>query len=99
VLHQRSLEFDGDYDLLPKAGYYYSSVAGYHRGWLRGPAAGADFDLYLHRWNGSAWVPVALSAGADADEEVSYRGWPGYYRWQVYSSSGAGGYCFWMQKP
>nr|WP_308167771.1 trypsin-like serine protease [Catellatospora tritici] len=42
----------------PDNSYYTSTVSGTHRGCLVGPA-GTDFDLYLQKWNGSAWVNVA----------------------------------------
>ncbi len=84
---------------IPGGTYYYSSVSGTHRGWLRGPTSGADFDLALQRWNGSSWVNVASGTGSTSSETVSFNGTAGYYRWRVYSYSGSGAYNFWMQRP
>jgi subtilisin family serine protease len=88
----------GDYDYQPNGTYYYSGASGYHKGWLSGPA-GADFDLYLYRWNGWYWALVAYSESASASEQISYYGGAGYYVWKVYSYSGSGPYTFWLQKP
>jgi serine protease len=79
-------------------GSYYNAVAGTHRGWLRGPA-GTDFDLYLQRWNGLWWVTVAASEGTSSEEQITYAGSSGYYRWRVYAYSGSGAYTFWLQRP
>ena len=64
-----------------------------------GPASGADFDLYLQKWNGSAWVIVASSESATSYETISTFGGPGYYRWHIYSYGGFGSYNFWRQSP
>jgi subtilisin family serine protease len=79
-------------------GTYYQSVAGTHRGWLRGPA-GTDFDLYLQRWNGFGWATVARSESATSEEAIAYAGTSGYYRWRVYAYSGSGAYDFWLIRP
>ncbi|MGH9801454.1 MAG: PPC domain-containing protein, partial [Blastocatellia bacterium] len=82
----------------PNGSYYYSSTSGTHNGWLRGPA-GADFDLFLFKWNGSAWERVAVSESATENEQISYTGTSGYYTWLIYSYSGSGNYSFWLQRP
>jgi hypothetical protein len=79
-------------------GTWYQSVAGTHRGWLRGPA-GTDFDLYLQRWNGFGWSTVSRSESATSEEAIAYAGSSGYYRWRVYSYSGSGAYDFWLIRP
>lgn len=94
-----SLAGTGDYDYQPNGTYYYSSVSGTHKGCLRGPSSGADFDLYLYKWNGSAWVIVARSESATSNEDISYSGTSGYYMWEIYSYSGSGSYTFGMQRP
>ncbi|HEY6188295.1 MAG TPA: S8 family peptidase [Pyrinomonadaceae bacterium] len=94
-----SLSGTGAIQYQPSGTYYYSSVSGTHKGWLRGPTSGADFDLYLQKWNGSTWVTVASGTSATANEDVTYSGTAGYYTWQVYSYSGSGSYNFWMQRP
>jgi subtilisin family serine protease len=78
--------------------YYYSSTSGVHAGCLDGPS-GADFDLYLDRWNGSSWVEVARSIGTSADEQISYTGTAGYYSWRVESWSGSGSYTLGFDRP
>ena len=99
TLYTGTLSYGGDYDYHPNNSYYYSSVSGSHKGWLRGPSSGADFDLYLQKWNGSAWVIVARGESATSSEDVTYYGTAGYYRWEIYSYSGSGSYNFWLQKP
>ncbi|HZI19523.1 MAG TPA: S8 family peptidase [Pyrinomonadaceae bacterium] len=94
-----SLSGTGSSQYQPNGSYYYSSVSGYHRGWLRGPTSGADFDLYLQKWNGSSWVIVARGETATSNEDISYYGTAGYYRWHVYSYSGSGSYSLWLQNP
>jgi subtilisin family serine protease len=94
-----SLGFTGDYDYHPNNSYYYSSVSGAHKGCLVGPTAGADFDLYLQKWNGSSWVTVARGETSTSNETVTYNGTAGYYRFQVYSYSGSGSYNFYTLHP
>jgi len=99
TLYTGTLSFTGDFDYHPNGSYYYSSVSGYHKGCLVGPTSGADFDLYLQKWNGSAWVIVARSESVTSSETISYSGSSGYYRWQIYSYSGSGSYNFWRLSP
>ena len=99
TLYTGSLGFTGDYDYHPNGSYYFSSVSGTHKGCLVGPTSGADFDLYLQKWNGSAWVIVARGETATSNETISYTGTSGYYRFQVYSYSGSGSYNFWTIHP
>jgi aqualysin 1 len=94
-----TLSGTGDYDYHPNGSYYYSSVSGYHKGWLRGPTSGADFDLYLQKWNGSSWSTVARAESSTSSEDISYYGTAGYYRWLIYSYSGSGSYNFWLSRP
>jgi len=96
--HYTGLLFSGEAGFEPNGGYYHNDSFGYHKGWLRGPA-GADFDLYLWRWNGWYWEVVASSESERSDEEISYYGSPGYYAWRIYSYRGNGFYNFWMQQP
>ncbi|MBA3240901.1 MAG: S8 family peptidase [Acidobacteria bacterium] len=99
TLYTGSLSGTGTSNYQPNGTYFYSSVSGLHKGYLRGPASGADFDLFLQRWNGSAWVIVARGETSTSNEDVSYNGTPAYYRWQIYSYSGSGSYSFYLQKP
>jgi subtilisin family serine protease len=93
-----SLAGAGDYDYQPDGSYYYSSRSGYHTGWIEGPS-GANFDLYLYKWNGSSWAVVASARASTSSEKLSYYGSAGYYLWMVYSASGSGAYSFWLQRP
>jgi subtilisin family serine protease len=99
TLYTGSLSGTGAAQYQPNGTYYYSSVSGTHRGWLRGPASGADFDLYLQKWNGSAWVNVAAGESATSNEDITYSGTAGYYTWRVYSYSGSGSYNFYLTRP
>lgn len=79
-------------------GYYYSSASGTHSGSLTGPS-GTDFDLYLQKWNGSAWASVSSSESSTSTENISYSGTAGYYRWRVYSYSGSGSFTLCTTRP
>nr|MCH9647210.1 carboxypeptidase regulatory-like domain-containing protein [Deltaproteobacteria bacterium] len=88
----------GDYEWEPDGTYYWSG-AGTQEGWLEG-AAGSDFDLYLYKWNGSAWEVVASSySDATSSEHISYNGSEGHYMWLVYNYSGSGDYDLWLDHP
>lgn len=93
-----SLSGTGASSYQPNGSYYRSNTSGTHQGWLRGPA-GTDFDLYLLKWNGFFWVTVARSIGTTSDEQITYNGTSGYYRWRIYSYRGSGTYEFWMKVP
>jgi Zn-dependent metalloprotease len=94
-----SLSGTGASQIQPNGTYYYSSVSGTHTGKLTGPASGADFDLYLYKWNGSAWVQVGASESATANENISYSGTSGYYEYKVLSYSGSGSYTLCISHP
>lgn len=96
TLYSGSLSGANDAHIQPNGSYYLSNTPGAHRGWLR---AGADFELYLYRWDGANWVQVAKSDGPTGEESVSYNGTAGYYYWLVRSYAGAGNYQFWLQRP
>ena len=99
TLYTGSLSGTGAQQIQPNGTYYYTGISGYHKGYLRGPSSGADFDLYLDKWNGSSWVIVARGESATSNEDISYYGSAGYYRWRVYSYSGSGSYNFWLTRP
>ncbi|MFF3286021.1 M4 family metallopeptidase [Streptomyces sp. NPDC003023] len=82
----------------PDGSYYYSSTSGTHVGCLRGPA-GTDFDLYLQKWNGAGWVDVAVDGNATSEEDISYNGTAGYYRYVVHAYSGSGAYTLGLTAP
>jgi streptogrisin C len=82
----------------PNGSYYQSTVSGAHTGCLDGPDGG-DFDLYLQKWNGSAWANVAEATSPNADENLTYSGSPGYYRYRVHAYSGSGAYTLGLTHP
>ncbi len=93
-----NLSGTGAQQFQPNGTYYLANQAGTHRGWLRGPA-NANFDLYLWRWNGSAWVVVASSTGDGASQDIAFSGPSGYYAWRIVSVQGGGAYTFYLQRP
>jgi subtilisin family serine protease len=98
VEHYNGLLFQGQEWFYPGNSYYYSNVQGYHKATLRAQA-GADFDLYLWWWDGVKWVVVASSESSTENENITFHGIPGYYKWRVYAYSGNSNYDLWMQRP
>lgn len=88
----------GQTEVQPDGSYYYSATSGTHVGCLRGPS-GTDFDLYVQKWNGATWVDVAVGGTAGADEDTSYYGTAGYYRYVVHAYSGSGTYTLGLSAP
>lgn len=82
----------------PGGNFYQSTASGTHTLCLTGPA-GADFDVYLDKWNGSAWAQVARSDGATSTERIAYAGSAGYYVVRVINYAGTGSYSLTLQKP
>jgi len=70
---------------------YFNYAGGTLKGNLTG-ASGTDFDLYLQKWNGSAWTDVAASDGPTSVESINYTAGSGSYRWEIYAYSGSGSY-------
>ncbi|WP_394849543.1 hypothetical protein LZC95_19100 [Pendulispora brunnea] len=77
---------------------YDSAQSGTHGGKLVGPS-NSDFDLYLEKWNGSAWSQVSKSDSPSASESVSYPGSSGKYRWRIHAYAGNGSYSLCTQRP
>ena len=96
--YSNSLSGTGAARYEPNGTYYQSTTSGTHTGKLTGPS-GADFDLYLQKWNGSSWSTVARGESSTSTENVSYNGTAGYYMWRVYSYSGSGSYSLCITKP
>ncbi len=93
-----SLSGAGDQDYYTGSGGF-SAPAGVHRGCLDGPA-GVDFDIYLQRlYFGFFWVDVASGDSVAPDEDVTYNGSAGTYRWRVVSYRGSGNYTFGLNRP
>lgn len=69
----------------------FSYAGGTLKGSLSGPS-GTDFDLYLSKWNGSAWTDVAASEGSSSSESINYAAAGGTYRWEIYAYTGSGSY-------
>jgi streptogrisin C len=93
-----TLSGTGDSEVEPNGTYYQSTVSGTHRACLDGPS-GVDFDLYLYRWNGSAWAAVAGSESSGPDESISYNGSAGYYLYEVYAYRGSGSFTLAITTP
>lgn len=72
-------------------GRYFRASAGRHNACLNGPDS-ANFDLFLQRWTGRSWRTVAQATSASADEQLTFNGRAGYYRYRVVSASGSGSY-------
>ncbi|GAA3007358.1 S1 family peptidase [Streptosporangium longisporum] len=88
----------GQSALQPRGVYYRARQGGLHSGCLNGPA-GADFDLELLRWNGSAWRVVASSDGPGPNKKIAYTGTPGRYRFRVTATAGSGPYALAFTAP
>jgi len=83
----------------PDGTYWFQNNGGYIRAWMQG-IGGTDPDLYLQRWNGSAWVTVAGSTSVTPVERIVYNSQPAsYYRLQAYGYSGGGSYDVWTTRP
>ncbi|GHJ46958.1 hypothetical protein Cs7R123_43000 [Catellatospora sp. TT07R-123] len=82
----------------PDGTYYYTANSGTHRACLDGPT-GADFNLQLQKWNGSAWAAVATAATSGPDEVLTYSGTAGYYTYLLQSVTGSGSYTFGYSVP
>lgn len=82
----------------PSGSYVTVSTSGSIRLCLDGPT-GADFDLYLQKWTGSAWASVASATSAAADETITYNGTAGQYRYGVYAYAGSGSYTLGATTP
>jgi len=83
----------------PGGSYFYTGNSGLHQGCLDAASSSVDFDLYLQKWNGSAWATVATSNSPNADESISYNGTAGYYRYRVHAYSGSGSYTLGIRRP
>jgi hypothetical protein len=90
-LSQTGTLANGGSATVPSAQGYTQGGNGTYQVRLTGPS-NADFDLYLYRWNGSAWTQVAKSEGTTSTEAINYNGTAGYYYIQVRSYSGSGSY-------
>ncbi len=75
----------------PNGGYVTINRSGTFSLCLAGPS-GADFDLYLQKWNGQAWVNVKSGTTTSNNESFTYSGTSGYYRYVVNAYSGSGAY-------
>jgi streptogrisin C len=82
----------------PNNTYYVTTTTGTQSGILSGPA-GKDYDLYLYKWNGSAWRVVASSTGPTDSETINYSGTAGDYEWDIFAYSGSGTFQFCLKHP
>ncbi len=81
----------GDFRYHPDSGSYVSH-GGLQKFRLKGPVAGADFDIYLYKISGSSVIRVASSVKTKSDESINYLGTAGTYKIKVVSYSGKGSY-------
>ncbi|BCB87735.1 hypothetical protein Psuf_050480 [Phytohabitans suffuscus] len=79
-------------------GRFFRTGAGRQTACLDGPD-GADFDLFLQRWNGQSWQTVARATSQDADETLTFNGSAGVYRYRVQSEAGSGDYTLGFSTP
>ena len=89
----RRLSGTNDSDNYPRtvSGSHYSAFGGLFSLNVDGPRW-ANFQLYLYKWDGSAWLLVDRSERARSKEVIAYNGTPGYYYAQVLSAEGGGRY-------
>ena len=80
----------GETQVQPLTGGYLTRNQGTHRG-ISTHANLGTFSLDLFYWNGSAWVRANGTNSASATQMVEYAGAPGWYQWQLHSTS-IGGY-------
>ena len=96
-----SLSATNDSDYSPSSAGF-SSNGGEFYAVLEGPA-NADFDLVLEKLGGflffSSWSAVASSERNGSDEEITYSGTGGSYRWRVKSYNGSGDYTLYTDNP
>lgn len=96
-----SLSGSNDNDYSPSSNGF-ESAGGQFYALLEGPA-NADFDLILEKYSRSlffaGWSNVASSESSSSNEEVSYSGSSGTYRWRVKSYSGSGDYILYTDNP
>ncbi len=96
-----TLSGSNDNDYSPSSNGF-SSNGGQFYALLAGPA-NADFDLILEKYSSSlffgGWSSVASSESSSSNEEISYNGTSGSYRWRVKSYSGSGDYTLYIDNP
>ena len=79
-------------------GRFFRTGGGQQTACLDGPD-GADFDLFLQRWNGRRGRPSPGPTGPDADEPLTFNGNAGVYRYRVQSETGSGDYTLGFSTP
>lgn len=78
-------------------GSYFQYAGGNIKATLTGPS-GSNFDLYLQKWQNSAWSNVAQSTSTTSNESLSYSAGNGYYRVLIKATTGSGSYQLTLQK-
>lgn len=89
---------DSHYAYEPDGTWFQVHRRGVHEAWILAPD-GAEYELYLYRWQGSSWQQVASSIRSGPFHRLSYNGPTGYYTYLVFSRSGRGDYTLWVRKP
>jgi streptogrisin C len=79
-------------------GRFFRTGGGRQSACLDGPD-GADFDLFLQRFNGQAWQTVARATSPGSDETLTFNGNAGVYRYRVQSDNGSGEYTLGFSAP
>lgn len=79
-------------------GRFFRAGAGQQAACLDGPD-GADFDLVLQRWNGRGWQTVAGATGPASNEQLTFDGSAGVYRYRIQSDEGSGAYTLGFTAP
>ncbi|WP_449064617.1 M4 family metallopeptidase [Planomonospora algeriensis] len=82
----------------PDGGSFQTTASGTHRACLDGPD-GTDFDLYLQKRGTFGWSIVARSTSTGPDENLTYNGTAGTYRYRVHSYRGSGNYTLGYDAP
>jgi subtilisin family serine protease len=79
---------------------FTTTSGGHIHAWLAGHP-GANFNLYLYRWdtNNNMWRVVASRATASTNEYLRYSGAAGRYHFRVVSDAGAGHFDLFVRKP
>ena len=78
-------------------GSYFQYAGGNSKATVTGPS-GSNFDLYLQKWQNSAWSNVAQSTSTTSNESLSYSAGNGYYRVLIKATTGSGSYQLTLQK-
>lgn len=97
AIRHGAVQREGDRQIQPKGGYFKAAY-GTHTACLDGPD-GTDLDVELQRWTGRRWKTVAAATGQAADEQLTFTGPAGFYRYRVHADGGSGSYVVGIDAP